>query len=805
MNRSTNLLYKTNARFNLSDSFGNSFNLQNPMRGFQQHYAQKGDFVPANQINDPFSMKRNIHSQYSLSNTNYLKQYDEFPKTTSGGYNGFFPNSSLNQNQSKPPCKQSSKFAGNLVNQPEGLDEISEFSLPEAFQQSQIQFLTNQQFIYPNSKTIPNNFPFPHQNTFVSPSQNLVQDNESSQGFQYSTIKSPGQSKEFSSKTKFQNSKKAKINPKVERFLEEIEKLDMNSISLLNEVSGKLKKKVDYKINENSVGRTKNFDCICLIDGSIIGTKNGNSKQNAKAEAAKEGIRSILSDDKYLTESAAIILSIQKANEKNLKQEKSDKSTECSTPPLTGKLSNDSEISINFGILEREHTFTPDLSKEDLPQSIPGKELHHHKSALYELNIISRRLSIEPIWSFPFEANEDGDFEVSLQFGDLLVQEKGKKKQEAKKEAAVKMLEKIKDAQKLDKPIAAQPGNRIQKSTEASGRKKNDRTRALFQKSIKPNFLGRTQLKDNQMFQPITEESNFEDHIKSVLKKYEIRPRFTEGLQNFFQKIMNYTSIITSNPKQIMLDAEKHLADFIRESYLIPVGSFALGTMRNDKLIIDTLLFFQEVKNISDIELLELYKNSLEVCYGLDQLSGTNVNNMKFQFAIQSDNQGNYLEITEVESTGGLFKLNVRLSKRANEMTEVSQASASFSVSHIQKIYDSLDHSLEELNNFRSIRRVMKKWIENSNLEEINSEVLDAIVLSTFLRKRFSGIQENVLDALTILRSESLTMSVLSQFDNHYLHLFQGLSNELKRKLTQTSQQSLMYISNNNFTEALIF
>ena len=62
---------------------------------------------------------------------------------------------------------------------------------------------------------------------------------------------------------------------------------------------------------------------------------------------------------------------------------------------------------------------------------------------MYELNILSRRLLIEPNWTFPFEANgnksilfninyfiEDGDFEVSLQFGDLIVQEKGKKKQE---------------------------------------------------------------------------------------------------------------------------------------------------------------------------------------------------------------------------------------------------------------------------------------------------------------------------------------------------------------------------------------
>jgi len=52
---------------------------------------------------------------------------------------------------------------------------------------------------------------------------------------------------------------------------------------------------------------------------------------------------------------------------------------------------------------------------------------------LYELNIFSRKFSAEPLWSFPFEANEDGDFEVTLQFGNLVVQEKGKRKQDVLK------------------------------------------------------------------------------------------------------------------------------------------------------------------------------------------------------------------------------------------------------------------------------------------------------------------------------------------------------------------------------------
>jgi len=44
----------------------------------------------------------------------------------------------------------------------------------------------------------------------------------------------------------------------------------------------------------------------------------------------------------------------------------------------------------------------------------------------------------------------DGDFEVELKFGDLAVKEKRRKKQEVKKEAALKMLKKIRDIQELE-------------------------------------------------------------------------------------------------------------------------------------------------------------------------------------------------------------------------------------------------------------------------------------------------------------------------------------------------------------------
>lgn len=554
------------------------------------------------------------------------------------------------------------------------------------------------------------------------------------------------------------------------------------------------------------------FDCICLIDNVVIGTKRGNSKQNAKAEAAKEGIRTILMNEKYLTEGAAIILSIQKANEKVYKQERANQLSETA-PSIQKRNSSELESNLSDTSFDREQLSAGTNPVSESSTKAPSSHSQerttgmHQKSALYELNIFSRRYSIDPIWSFPFEANEDGDFEVSLQFGDLVVVEKGKKKQEAKKEAASRMIEKIKEAQRLEKPLTQSGENKIQPKTHESfgGRKSNDPTKALFQKTLRSSLMSKLSAANNKEFQQIPQEKDFKTYLDTVLQKYEISCELGEDLQNFFQKIMNYTSIITSNPKQIMLDAEKHLADYVRDCYLTPIGSFALGTLRNDKLIIDTLLTFKQVKQMSDVELLELYKESLETCYGMDQNSGTNTKNMKFSISVQKDQKGSFLEVTEVERTKGRFKLHVRLSNNLESQSLDTPASNVFAIYHVQKFYDSMRFSLEELNHFRGLLRAMKIWMENSRLNQINSEILEVIYLNVFLTQGTSQIHENVISSLTILKSESLTQSILSKFDQYYLNLYKGLSDQSKEDLIQSAAQSLKFIFENEFASAHIF
>jgi len=68
----------------------------------------------------------------------------------------------------------------------------------------------------------------------------------------------------------------------------------------------------------------------------------------------------------------------------------------------------------------------------------------------------------------------------------------------------------------------------------------------------------------------------------------------SEAFRLMFKKILDYTSMITSNTKQVMINAPKHIADFIYNCYIIPIGSFAVGCMRNDKLIADCLMIFDK-------------------------------------------------------------------------------------------------------------------------------------------------------------------------------------------------------------------
>lgn len=87
---------------------------------------------------------------------------------------------------------------------------------------------------------------------------------------------------------------------------------------------------------------------------------------------------------------------------------------------------------------------------------------------------------------------------------------------------------------------------------------------------------------------------DFEEHINTLVQKYS--PEFTvkEALSELFKKVENYTSMSVAFPRQVLLNADKHLVDLVADCSLIPVGSFAFDCLRSDKLVIDSIITFHE-------------------------------------------------------------------------------------------------------------------------------------------------------------------------------------------------------------------
>jgi len=60
-----------------------------------------------------------------------------------------------------------------------------------------------------------------------------------------------------------------------EQILASIEENQINTVSMLNEVSSKIKKRVEYSINETPVGKNRVFECICFMEKDKIGLGKG--------------------------------------------------------------------------------------------------------------------------------------------------------------------------------------------------------------------------------------------------------------------------------------------------------------------------------------------------------------------------------------------------------------------------------------------------------------------------------------------------------------------------------------------------
>lgn len=79
-----------------------------------------------------------------------------------------------------------------------------------------------------------------------------------------------------------------------------------------------------------------------------------------------------------------------------------------------------------------------------------------------------------------------------------------------------------------------------------------------------------------------------------LTKKYSPEFLKLEHSREFFKKILDYTSIAIANPRQVMHQSEKHLADLVLDCNLVPIGAFGLECLRNDKMVMDAIITFRE-------------------------------------------------------------------------------------------------------------------------------------------------------------------------------------------------------------------
>lgn len=236
-----------------------------------------------------------------------------------------------------------------------------------------------------------------------------------------------------------------------------IENLKINPISLLNEISTKIKKKVDYIMLETPIGKIRVFECNCKLDKEVIGTGKGNSKQAAKNEAAKEGVRTLLSKESYVPERAAIVLSVQKTSGQ-IAQGIYPPQSPIESPSLGPSTRDFLGTMSNPGVIGPKSIFKEGSPSEFNPVKNPNldqsqlsndSDSHMNDSPLYELNVIAKECFIEPVWNVTNSPNRDGDFEAELKFDKLTAHGKGRKKQDAKREAAANVILQIRSSPQL--------------------------------------------------------------------------------------------------------------------------------------------------------------------------------------------------------------------------------------------------------------------------------------------------------------------------------------------------------------------
>lgn len=620
----------------------------------------------------------------------------------------------------------------------------------------------------------------------------------------------------FEQQPKSMNSLQIPLSPKAgfeenvgEQILAQIEENQINTVSMLNEVSSKIKKRVEYSINETPVGKNRVFECICFMEKDKIGVGKGNSKQAAKTEAAKAAICTLVTKDIYANEGHAILLSIQKiANSQTgsyspSMASKSNSRSNLSMARSSGNIASDVENSPvhSLGGEGDDHNYSTCGSRAN--DDFDNKADHMNDSPLYELNVIAKECFIEPKWTLSPQPDQNGEFEVELRFDKLLAYGKGKKKQDAKRDAAVKIIQQIRADSELNQRFNPKSKKQIGKPASVADSTLGDRHHRFFDEYTSYKIFEDSQNSSFNLKEDIKKKKqDMESYLVSLGQKCKLENTIRDFYYYLFKKISDYTSMAASSTKQILMHAPQHVADYINNTYLIPVGSFALGSIRADKLTADCIMIFEEVKQIEEADFMKLYQQALEECQILDNQSNANYTPLSCTFSIKTSDLGLYLEVaTQYETTE--LKLNIYIFNFTKQHQKPANPSViqdvSNLVTHVRQIYNAFEHSIEDLSSYRILLVALRIWRDKHNLSCLRSEILDILVLNEFLTNKLVNISPALNNCLLVLSTDEVLKSVLSRFGNFYEELHQEMSEDDKKLLQKVSSQSLHSIFQGNF------
>jgi len=598
-----------------------------------------------------------------------------------------------------------------------------------------------------------------------------------------------------------------------EDIMSAINQNQINCVSLLNEVGSKVKKRVDYVIKEVPVGKIKIFECNCVLDKDKIGFGKGNSKQGAKTESAIEGVRTLLTKDQFTYEKAHITLSVQKTTGIGINPSGAPSSTTTTRPDQTQpQIQIQAQVLVNSNVQEnaskpqeQQDTKVESQNQSVLSQSNLETEAGlMNDSALYELNLIAKECFIEPRWVMSPPGGPNGEFEAQVIFDKLVANGKGRKKLDAKRDAAFKIIQQIRGSKELKERYNPKSKKKLSPSNSMTELAKNDQRKILFESCVDPKILQEIESNEHTWKETIMKlEKNLSEYLTNVRRKYEVEEETSDILHEFFNAIADYTNIVTSNPKQIMLEEPKHLADYLHEVSLVPAGSFALDCMRDDKLSIDALLTFEEIKKISEKELLELYHAAMTECQKL-ALRENPSSALKMEFSIEtSDEFGNFL-LVKTNSMAGELTMQIQISNLCLSSGDSSVKKYDNSVVHIQRIYDCFEDS-DRLKQFRDLMCLMRIWRSNNeNVILLAPELLDAVLLADFLSNKNGNLATYVINCLTVMSTEEAFKAALSRCGDFYTKLYKEIPSKMKWAIASQSSQSLEAIYKEQFEECSI-